>query len=1487
MVNLTIYLPEKQRKAWIVSFFLVLFGLFLQQVVYATVLSVQLYFDSQPSLQNIEKVSEKSDTFRVKVINTARKPIQNTKVQWEVSNPNIKILSFNDLTDAQGYSTIELLIPPGSVGTLTALHNGQHTNFDFESNQEYQFLGKLEKTPEANAEANGVNAVTVTARVINPQHQNTTSGAMIHWHLENNRADAVLSADKSTSIENGKAVIKVRANQAGSVKVLATIKNSATTHTADLQREIEIVFAKNYALGLQPLQLIPTYHSSDQLFTTSVTAIVKKNAQDTLSAPPVYWRLNDSQNIQASLSTTKKRVNNKGESTIAVTSANPGTVDIFATLYNPDDPTELEQRKTTITFEPTYQLTPLTVINDNAEANGTETITVQTQLTNGQEKGLPKKTVYWRLLENSANAYLVNTTTTTTLKGETKAVIKASQAGSVTIEAMLAKTLSQPAITQTKTVSFVKSYNVGFKSLLLDKSIAKGNGLDLIIATATTVGGNGQGSKNKRKVYWSLEDNAIGAKLSTPDSTTDDQGRAIASISALMEGEVTVAATVTHPDNPSKKETLYTKAYFKNQAGIDTLTSTPSVVGNRDNHITLTASVINEMQHPLKGQAIAWSIEDNDNIAAQFIELAENKINKSDDTGKAKVKIRAARGGTVNVIATVVNQLNGNSSLVQQKSIPVTFKKAPLKMTLKPDKEKPVEANGEDHIVVTATLISEDEESLIGKKIKWVLLQDKSNAQPIKPLQDSITTTDTQGKTSITLKATKPGQAKVTAHVMNDSNNLYNKRVSAQTDIRFIKSFGCQETLNGCLNIEVSRNNALVGEAVNVTVTALAANNQPIKDLEIQLTSSGVGSTPQSTLVTDRFGIATATYHSTIAGLLQVTATPKGLDSNEIKAKTTQLVEFQHYDLKSITPEQNSFNLVAGANTATITLKLESISQHSLTTFPVKNKAMQIQWQNQTIDSVPSIQFENHLSNDQGEITFTVSSRSPLSNTLFISSHETQASIKGQNKSSYTKTFNFTAKQDVAKIDFTIDNDTVSTQYRRIADNQEKVKITLKATTSKDLAVTNGPVKWTTKGVNLGHYQTSGETTDENGEAWIEVASNNSAGFLEVSATVAGEYSDVEKEEDVKQRIEFQKFHIVLDKKIIASPINLIHTLTGSIQTISNDPNSKTPARFVKNKPFSITQSDQDTNQVNITGRRMSDAQGKINLKLAGAIVSKNSIILSLDGLGVSKDKKETTAQFQLYKPSDFTIFTLTTHASKTLEARNGANPHQLTAYVRQKNDTLVVPSDVKHDYHIDWKLEHNKVSIQPTITSKTSLEVSGYSQNTLASRRKVDISITASLKYKNKVISTKTLDVNFSQTPVRMRIDPSHSFKECSIIHIEESPNVLLDQLPIQVIDASNEPVSGISVKYSVLLRSRMTFPWQNTNPRKYPAEHFTNSEGKATIDVNKPYTSYFKLAILAEANIPKNKFLRKIINFPFFKHDTHNYCIDNAWPESWEHKK
>ena len=1185
------------------------------KLAYANPLNVKLFFGSSPTLQAITKSPSIENTYLTRLTDYEGKPIPNAQVVWGASNDQAATIAAPlTTTDENGYSTAIIEIQPESTVILTASY--KKITQTLEVITEKKFRHSRELTIENDrAEANGVDAITVTAHIIGPINAEPASGGVINWHIreDDNSAKALLIETQTESNSEGKASINVRAVESGTAVIVATLKNPSSV-SDDAQKTKRIEFVKNTTLGLQPLVIGSQYPESTTASAINVTATTQADANQPNLQRKIYWQLHNPLTPGVSL-IPQPSGNRPGTHMAKVISAHPGRVGVVITAYNPDNPDVVERHRTFVNFQRTYHLEPLILQNDGAEANGADEVIVKTTLVNQNQIGRGGGIIRWSLEENSANAYLMANTVETNRLGLAEARLKSNQAGFVTIKATVSDNGVAPPITQSRRVTFVKSYNVGLTNLAVDKSIATGNGEDAITITATVVKRDGLGPKANQTVHWQADTGTMSSNdviLGGTTSTTDSKGEATTTIRAKVSGSITVTATVRDANNPERAEHLRINTYFQNQAGISSISADPASAKIRSGYITVIANVVDSKNNPLSGQPVVWSLANIGDTRAHFLGLTEGNMNLSNPQGKAIARLRAMKAGTVDVVATIAAQPKNDSFPIEKtQSTKVYFDESLGAMNLTANVIGAVEANNNENITLTAQLTSTTHpEDTVRRKIQWrVKNHDNNDTQLVTGSKDHTSYTNTEGKTSIKLKATKAGRTTVTAIIASTDNNGREGEVKQELPILF------KRTVKD-VTLKISQTRPLFNDKTTLTITAIADDGKPLAGANVAWnTTSQRGSQSNRMDTTDTKGKASVDYTSSDPSAVEVAITVQSINSGEEKTIYTGVIEFQNFIVYELTPLTNNPVIPTGENGIVYTALLKTVSQSNKSTRLVSGRKVSLSWQDNAEEKRPRVTFLSSASNDEGKIQFRVSSENEFSNkmTVLPEGVSLRPSVAGQARN---LTFRHTVKID--KLELKTDRNTVQLGHKRLADGQETVRVIAKAISESNTGIPGIPIAWSSEGA--GYRKTySGLITDEHGEAWAEYHSKGQAGILKITATAGISGSDNTQTQTAPD-INFTHFKVLFSGAPTTTDQNKL-TLTASVVDVPVDSAeySSSP-RYLNNKRIKVSWVGGTNNPtVNFPNGDRSDINGKVIIELTKSAKGNFKLKAEAEGMGALK----------------------------------------------------------------------------------------------------------------------------------------------------------------------------------------------------------------------------------------------------------------------------
>ena len=443
------------------------------------------------------------------------------------------------------------------------------------------------------------------------------------------------------------------------------------------------------------------------------------------------------------------------------------------------------------------------------------------------------------------------------------------------------------------------------------------------------------------------------------------------------------------------------------------------------------------------------------------------------------------------------------------------------------------------------------------------------------------------------------------------------------------------------------------------------------------------------------------------------------------------------------------------------------------------------------------------LSDKKGQIQFTVSATTPMTNTLIISAKDTSATPT-KNKNVFNKEFKFIKPAKVKQVTLDIDHDTQKNHYWRLADNEEKVTVTLTATDEQGQLVPGAKVKWIAKDSTAGKKVAGTEVTDKWGQAWADFKSDNIPGFLNVSAEVQHIHHDAPGlTTKLDQVIEFQQYKVTLSIKDIIATTDQEKYITATLTGIVNDKSTKLKDRIITNKSISYSWSDSTPLRIEYPYGNRSNSKGQILLKLIADKEVHGHLEVTLEDKGGVNNIGEQTATVDFY---NYRLNNLTPAISNNIEARNSNNPVKLTAAIAIiKEDQNKLRGQLAKR-GIQWSIiEQPKYTNALIYPIDDSTLTDGTMRAMLIAEKSGTVKVRAAIMHGKTTLTEKTAHIHFKQTPATIEISSEHLNKS------NQADKCDAVELKIKVKDADNVgiPYQGIEIiTNSELLKTRKNGP-------------------------------------------------------------------------------
>jgi adhesin/invasin len=503
------------------------------------------------------------------------------------------------------------------------------------------------------------------------------------------------------------------------------IDGTITLATATLIEEATVVLPQlttldtsaNSALASGSAPITLTAHVTDQYGKVLKDAVVNWSADS----------------AQAVLSASQTSTDETGAAQIQVSSKDVITTVVTAQLQGGN---ALSSPSLTFTADmSTAKVVAIDSEKDRVVANNTDTSVVTAQVTDGYSHPVSGVTVNWTVkMDDTAVA---TKTSTTDSSGNAVLSLKSSKTGTITVNAEVNGTTQE-----TNPITFVADTStVVISQITPDKQQGVANGTDSITYQATVTDAKGNAIAGAT-VNWSADNRDV--KLSAAQTTSAADGTSQITITSVKAGDVVVTVQTSEATpKAANKVTFVADAATAKVTGIQA-DKTQAVADGAD-VITWTATVTDANDNVVTGTTLNWSTT-QDGVTLTPAS-SDTDVNGTATTAGTSVKA----GMAVKVTATPATNTSGEKT-----DGAVTFigdVKTATVASLTPSSTH-VSINGSG-VTYTAVVTDANGNPLQGETVTWTT--------SINTLSATESTTNSSGKTSVTLRGATRGPVTVTA----------------------------------------------------------------------------------------------------------------------------------------------------------------------------------------------------------------------------------------------------------------------------------------------------------------------------------------------------------------------------------------------------------------------------------------------------------------------------------------------------------------------------------------------------------------------------------------------------------------------------------------------------------------------------------------------------------------------------------------------------
>lgn len=429
---------------------------------------------------------------------------------------------------------------------------------------------------------------------------------------------------------------------------------------------------------------------------------------------------------------------------------------------------------------------------------------------------------------------LDNTTATTDQSGIVRVHLTSSKAGSYSVDASLEVDKN---IHQSVTITVLPNREQSVMTLNAGSGSAIANNTNIVTLTASVKDVYGHPLPDE-DVKFTLPASMTGNfTLSSETARTDANGDAVVTLRGTKAGEFTVTATLTRNNTVAYQQVTFIGD--TNSAQLQPLTaSLNSIVAGNSTGSTLTATILDAYQNPLKDQLVTFQSND--------VTLSETEVT-TNTLGQATVTMTSNIAGQHNVVVSRKAQASDNKTF----SLSVLPDESSAKVISITGAEKTITV-GEN---ITLRILVQDafNNVIAGQRVRL-------SAQPTTNITIGDTAyTDNNGYAYVNLLSTQPGVYQVTATLDNNSSSKVDVNVA-----------------NGKLELTSSKPETTVHNSEGITLTATARNARgelmPGQIITFSVTPEGATLSNTGEVLTDQSGQAKVTLTSDKVNVYTVTA---------------------------------------------------------------------------------------------------------------------------------------------------------------------------------------------------------------------------------------------------------------------------------------------------------------------------------------------------------------------------------------------------------------------------------------------------------------------------------------------------------------------------------------------------------------------------------------------------------------------------------------
>jgi len=598
------------------------------------------------------------NSVKAHVVDANGNPVPNQAVVFQISNGTGTIVGTGTVTtDANGDALVE--ITSGTVGEVSIVATVNGVSIVNGSPAKVKFITDV---PDVSAGSNSHLSVVADNAIANGTAKNKVkahvtdanghpiAGQQVEFEIIDGNGVIVGSATVTTDAD-GDAFVEITSTTVGQVSLIAKVNGNPIVNGSPAKVKFIADVPDVSGTGGSNLSIVVNNAVANGTAKNSVKAHVEDAYGNPVANQEVKFIITSGDGTIVGTGTVVTDAN--GDAIVDITSTQVGEVSLIATVNGTPIVNGSPAKVKFVADVPDVSAgssSNLSVVADNAIANGTAKNSVKAHVTDANGHPIAGQQVEFDIIDGSGN-FVGSAVVTTDANGDAIVELTSTTVGEVSLVARVNGTpIVNGSPAKVKFVADVPDVSAGsssWLSVVVDNAIANGTAKNSVKAHVADAYGNPVA--NQQVVFAIV--GGTGTIVGSATVTTDANGDAVIEITSTVVGEVSLAATVNGvaivTGSPAKVN-FVTDVPDVSENGQSELTVVANnAVANGTSKNSVKAHVADANGHPIAGQQVEFEIEAGDGTIVGTATVI------TDANGDAVVEITSNKVGEVSLAAKV------------------------------------------------------------------------------------------------------------------------------------------------------------------------------------------------------------------------------------------------------------------------------------------------------------------------------------------------------------------------------------------------------------------------------------------------------------------------------------------------------------------------------------------------------------------------------------------------------------------------------------------------------------------------------------------------------------------------------------------------------------------------------------------------------------------------------------------------------------------